>query len=325
MAHTKASSIKLHLAVDIDCLASKIITLANDPTIFMAARGIAQHMLLSANIEIGKALELFDKPGAVDLLWKLIKSQSDFMGPTPRSIGIDIVSECAASKIQSSLDVKHIKKATVEVDTVKIDRIKPHRKIDLAFSHPTSIWIRYYSDRDDIEINNTTILKVSEDVYEMYCSKNIQMLFNILTTLENEYNVDLIFCSELPAFSYNPLLFLSNYIKFMWCYALNRDIFNPTSYDDVRILSLYTTYGLMFLNTNNLSSMPSTTHGPMISCSGERPKVALGKFDPNKEYINEGSRAMQSLNKPSDFGTCSNFIEIITEIDLSNTNLSRIV
>lgn len=325
MAHTNQSNIKLSLAGDINCLASKIISIIKDDTVILAARGIAQYMLLCENIPLDEALALFEKPGADAIVWKLISCQSEFMGPTPRSVGIDIVSECAASKLQSSLDVKHVKKATVEIESIQIDRIKPHRKIDLAYSHPTLIWIRFYSVHPNIEIRNTSVFKVQENIYELYCSKNITELFNILALLEQNYNADLIFCSELPAFLYNPLLFLSNYIKFMWCYALNREIFDPTSYADIRIKLLYTTYGLMFLNTNNLSSMPSSTHGPLISCSGERPKVTLGKFDNSKVYINEGSRAMQSMNKSSDFGTYSNFIEVISEFNIDPICLNNII
>lgn len=321
---TNRSNIKLSLDTDINYLASKITSLVKDDTIILAARGIAQHLLLSEHKTLDEASKLFDKPGADKVIWKLIACQSEFMGPTPRSVGIDIVSECAASKLQSSLDVKHIKKQS-QIDTLQIDRIKPHRKIDLAYSHPTSIWIRFYSTCSNIEIRNTTLLEVTDNVYELYCSKNIPELFNTLLTLEREYDADLIFCSELPAFLYNPLLFYSNYIKFMWCYALNRNVFDPTTYDEIRTMTLYAIYGLMFLNTNNLSSMPSTTHGPLISCSGERPKVTLGKFDNSNIYINEGSRAMQSLNKPSDFGTYSNFIEVITEVSIECSFLSNIL
>lgn len=326
MDPTNRSDTKLSLAEDINCLSLKIITLLNDETTILAARGIAQYMLLCENIPLPDAIGLFEKPGAKDLLWKLIKHQSEFLGPTPRSVGIDLVSEMAASKLQSSLDVKHVKN-TSDLDNVQMDRIKPQRKIDLAYAHPTSIWIRFYSthDAESIMIPNTTLLTVTRNVYELYCSKNISEVFNILLKLERKYDADLIFCSEVPAFLYNPLLFLSNYVKFMWCYTMNRHIFDPTSYEDIRMVAMYTTYGLLFLNTNNLSNMPSSTHGPLIACSGERPKITLGKFDSSKTYINEGSRAMQSLNKASDFGTYSNFIEIIIEVSIDSLCLNNIV
>lgn len=314
--------------MDIDCLASKIISIVEDETIIISAKGIAQHMLLSEGIVLSEAIDLLNKPGADKIIWKLISCQSDFMGPTPRSIGIDIVSESTASKIQSSLDVKHIKKAQ-EVATastsIKVDRETPRIKTDLVYSHPSTIWIRFYSTRRNINIPNTALMEITNNVYELYCAKKTTTMFEILSILEKEYDSDLIFCSELPAFLHNPLLFYSNYIKFMWCYYRNRHVFDPTSFDDIRALTLFSTYGLMFLSTNNLSSMSSTTHGPMISCSGERPKVALGKFDTTKVYTNEGSRAMQSLNKPSDFGTQSNYVEIISEVEIDSSCLNRII
>jgi hypothetical protein len=208
----------------------------------------------------------------------------------------------------------------------KFDRIKPKFQLDLVYNHPVSIWIRFYTkvDRNHLEnicnvAPNVTLLPVNNSgvVYELYLIKNVNLAARLMNILEKEYDADLIFCSELPMFHYNSLLFLSNYIKFMWCYSLNRDIFDPILPHDVKALSIYSTYGLLFLNTNNLTNMPRETHNPFIACTGERPKMAISKFEKNKVYINEGSRALQTLNKPSDFGTKSNFIENIIEIDVS--------
>jgi len=325
MECTSQSNIKLHLVEDINCLESCIIKVMNDNTICLAARAIAQFLLLNKNISLEKAINLIEKPNADKIIWKLIKCQSDFMGPVPRSVGIDLVSEESASKIQQSLDVKHIKNQSVH--KFQIDRIRPITKIDLAYTHPTLIWVRFYTNNRNLPKNilNFNTLVVCEKVYEAYGPKNISNMHEFLRELESQYNADLIFCSELPSFLYNPLLFLSNYTKFMWCYALNRNIFDPHSYNDIRTMTVFMTYGLMFLKTNNLSSMPQNTHGPLISCSGERPKVALGKFNTGKIFINEGSRAMQSMNKASDFGTCSNFIEGIVHVDLKNCWIDSIV
>lgn len=497
----------------------------DDKTIVLAARGIAQHLLLSLNWSLARARQtlLYKKPKhkVRTVIAKLLKCQSDFMGPTPRAVGIDLVTEAAASKIQQSLDVKHVKQ-NLYAETVQVDRIKPHIKIDLLHTHPNRIWLRFYStnpifmlwlpttpqhivnnvretiasavarhqpsiativleavdntstkenrnndDDDDYYDNNvdiekfemdkklvcatvkrsaideltqiisrdivaktvelmrdaqdsinfeemqslannvaidaleqqmpnicnlyakiawfkcneqifsssssttatkneettmssssslcattkptvddidprhmlvaapfpyaTTTIRVCENVYEIYINdKNDGNCMRLLHDLpyigcgrnsaiddDAGFKFDLIFCSELTMFLYSPLLFLSNYIKFMWCYTANREIFDPKSFEDIRLLTSHTTYGLMFLNTNNLSSMPKTTHGPLIACSGERPKIALNKFDANTMYVNEGSRALQSVDKPSDFGTVSNFIEIISEIELT--------
>lgn len=524
MVSTNPLNTEQSLVEAIDYLALGIMQVMNDSSIVLAARGIAQHLLLTLEWPLRKALDTIQKRGAAEIIGKLLRCQSEFMGPTPRAIGIDLVTEAAASKIQQSLDVKHVKQQKLHAETVQVDRIKPHIKIDLLHTHPQRIWLRFYStnpifmlwlstssqaasivqqvitnavtrmqpqvtmlantaveklDLNSDDDNNTdsnrstiymaakratnteltrlvsktiiaaavsalpdcdsehlqalandiaesafnsttsiiesayraaettwfnctaclfntpihqqsvqhknkkdkeqqllhqqqkqqnlnnvdmdeytmvttapfpyatTTIRVRENVYEIYlndknesnCMRLMKSLHyiglgtsivnnnnnNISTTntttisrtnAADVYKFDLIFCSELAMFLYSPLLFMSNYIKFMWCYTANRDIFDPRSFDDLRLLTSHTTYGLMFLNTNNLSSMPKTTHGPLIACSGERPKIALNKFDPDVVYINEGSRALQSVDKASDFGTVSNFIEIVSEIEL---------
>lgn len=276
-------------------------------------------------------IQLFDRqPQAFNCLMKLINTQSKFMGPTPRTIGVDLVSELAASKIQQSLDVKHVKKGAVT--DCRLDRIIPQIKIDLAYNHPQAIWIRFYCDScstfnfQNINESPVSVLYVSTNVYELYCVKNINVMMQIILQLESNHGADIIFCSELPAFLYNPLLFLSNYIKFMWCNTLrDRNIFDPFSYDDIRLMCVYATYGLLYLNTNNLSNMPQHTHGPLVAYSGERPKIALSKFDNSRIYVNEGSRALQSLKRGSDFGTCSNFMEFISAVKLDYTKINDII
>lgn len=303
----------------------------NDETIELAARGIAQFMLFSKKMTLETAKNLITKNGSKNIILKLLNCQSEFLGPTPRTVGVDLVSEVAAAKIQKSLDVKHIKKQSVVHD--QLDRIRPQLKIDLAHSHPNSIWVRFYSTHENITDTSTTwtilqrfnILKVCDKVYEAYGTKDASDVFRLMTALEKDFDADLIFCSELALFLEKPLLFLSNYVKFMWCYTVNRHIFDPHTASDIRTLVVYMTYGLMFLNTNNLTNMPQSTHGPLTVCTGERPKNALSKFNKKTLYINEGSRALQIMNKASDFGTCSNYIEVISEVELDNSKLDIII
>lgn len=316
------------LVEDIKSLASTIMQVMQDETIELSARGIAQYMLLCEKLTLDRAQKLIRKPNARQKIQKLLDSQSDFMGPTPRAVGIDVVSENASKKIQQFLDVKHVKKHT-NVVYEQLDRIKPLIKIDLAYTHPNLIWVRFYSEHKNIEIKNTSqkynILPVCENVYEAYGKKDINDVFRMMNILEREYDADLIFCSELPAFLHNSLLFLSNYVKFTWCYSQNRNIFDPQSAKDIREMLFYCIYGMLFLNTNNLTSMPKTTHGPLIAFTGERPKIALSKFERGKVFVNEGSRAMQTVNQSSDFGTISNYIEFISEIELNTSFINKII
>lgn len=332
----------------------------NDETVKLFAKGVAQYLLLSLNMPLSEAVKLITCPGSLKCLNRLYNTRSELFGPVPRSIGVDLISFISAEKIQQSLDIKHVKKSTTTSTAStsvassassssssssltslngklskneqfeKYDRIKPVIKLDLTYNHPVSIWIRFYStvNRDRLEnicnvAPNVTLLPVNNSgvVYELYLLKNTNLATRLMILLEKEYDADIIFCSELSMFHYNSLLFLSNYIKFMWCYTFNRDIFDPNSARDTRTLSIYATYGLLFLETNNLTNMPLKTHNPFIACTGERPKMAISKFEKNKVYINEGSRALQTLNKPSDFGTKSNFIENIIEIDVDGFDM----
>jgi hypothetical protein len=325
---TKVFNLKQSLARDINCLASVIMVRMCDKTIALQAKGIAQYMLLCKKIPLSQAITLMRKKSAPALLAKLFRGQSEFLGPTPRSVGIDLISEISASKIQQSLDVKHIKKNDTVLE--QLDRIRPHIKNDILYTHPTRIWVRCYISNIDQQQLQTllpqyNVLRIAANLYEIYGPRSVADFSRLMVWLENSYEADLIFCSELIAFIYNPQLFLSNFVKFMWCYTLNRDVFNPTSYTDLRTMLVYMTQGLLFLNTNNLSNMPRNTHGPLIACTGERPRTALSKFQPNTVYINEGSRALQTFNKPSDFGTTSNFMEIIMKVNISPDVINNII
>lgn len=271
---------------------------------------------------------LLRKPNADKVFAKLLDSMSDFMGPTPRTVGVDLVSQVSSAKIQQSLDVKHVKRSNV--DSSDDNRIKPVTKIDLDYTHPTQIWIRFYTLVPTLGLS---VIQICPNVYELYIDKQsisggkanstaptqqyAGYIGNMLKILETDYGASLIFCSEIVLFMDNTLNFLSNYLKFMWCTSANRSIFDPISHEDHERLSTYYTYGLMFVNTNNLTYMTKKTHGPTIAITGERPKVALQKFDPNEKLINEGSRANQCIDKPSDFGTVSNFIEIVSRFKLN--------
>jgi len=90
-------------------------------------------------------------------------------------------------------------------------------------------------------------------------------------------------------------------------------------------LCIYLTYGLLFLNTSNLTNMSDETHNPLIAYTGERPKIAMTRFNTDKIYIAEGNRAFQTINKGSDFGTKSNYIEIISKVQINDSCIKNIV
>lgn len=225
-----------------------------------------------------------------------------------------------------------------------LDRIIPRFKLQLLYNNSEYCWLRFHVNTPDrrvpkmssmvwmqreftaISCNFTTVvLPVSGNVYEVYFRKLLrtkfekQLFCKILETLINHIDTSVgsvIFCSELKLFQYNIPLFLSNYVKFTYCYNMCSNIFDPTTYDEIRAMTMYMTYGLLFLKNSNMTNMPTETHGPLVAYTGERPKPAMGKFDHKTVYVNEGTRAMQSVDKCADLGAHSNFTEVILKVRL---------
>lgn len=311
----------------LDNVAEQIVrVMDNDTTMRPQARAIAFYMLRCERLPYELICQQLEKPGARRLLERLLDCESDFMSPVSRSLGLDIVAYISADKIQKSLDVKHLQLAD---GNVKIDRITPVIKQTLLYNNPSMVWIRFYTNRPmDVEYMPGNVVPVSEQVYELYTPKSKTIardVSRIITYLEEEWSANIVFCSELSLFLYNKLLFVSNYIKFMWCYVMNRDIFNPTTADDYRTLCIYMTYSMLFLKTSNLTNMPEETHNPLIAYTGERPKIAMSKFKTDRVYVVEGNRAMQTVNRGSDFGVKSHFMEIVSTVELDNSCLRNIV
>jgi len=162
--------------------------------------------------------------------------------------------------------------------------------------------------------------ELADNVYESYISKTNKRSDDIktialLAAYSDNLKYSLIFLSELQFVRYNVLLFISNFIKFMYCYATNQNVFNPRSYDNFKIVTIYMSECCLFLSSTNLSNMPGETHGPLIAYTAERPKILLSKLSQeNKIYVNEGVRAMQSINLASDIGIRSNMIEVSSKL-----------
>nr|AHW98279.1 P47 [Nilaparvata lugens endogenous nudivirus] len=229
------------------------------------------------------------------------------------------------------------------------DRIKPRFNLGLLYGNQDYLWVRYHArtefefprqyritfrknDKCKVFTFDVTRLSVCDRIYEVYVKKlpdkvQTRATSLIVSTLINKIDMygSVIFCSELKHFQYNTTLFLSNYVKFTYCYTTYSNIFDPISYDEIRAMSVYITYGLLFLKNSNMTNMPTETHGPLIAYTGEKPKPALSKFDSNTVYTNEGCRAMQSVDKTSDLGSTSNFIEVVLELSFDFENLSQLL
>lgn len=409
MARSVPSSIQSSLVADIDYLASCIMRACEDESVEPQARAVAQYILVCKEMPADECAALLARPGAKRPLDKLFDCESEFMGPTPRALGIDIVAYMTAGKIQQSLDVKHYRKNKLKAC---LDRITPNIKSNILYSNNDFMWVRVHCDRlseeecmrpfvihetrtfkrvEDVDkhfkthysgvrefsvyavskrsadrtnlatvrvkggrfspignltsadsknveyevvvTNEVKIFKVCDKVYEMYAFKTSTASNNIKSAyLLDRYGTgdtySLIFCSELKYFVDNPLLFISNYVKFSYCYSLNQDIFDPKLYEEIKAMTLYMCHCALFMSTGNLTNMPVDTHGPLIAYTGERPKVLLSKFrhgGKHAVYVNEGTRAMQAMNKCSDMGARSNYVEVVSKISLDPSILRDII
>lgn len=385
MARSALSATRSSLAEDIGYLASRMMRALDDVSVEPQARAIAQYMLLCKDMSRDECAALFDKPGAGRLLDKLLDCESEFMGPAPRAVGIDVVVFTTAHKIQQSLDVKQFRIGQTEAC---LGRVTPNVKNTILFSDKEFIWIRFHCSAlteeeclrpvdisetrtfktlDDVEkyfkshsggvrelcvdsggggaktrgnhevviTNRATVFKVCDNVYELYVVKtsaqsNALKLDYLLRRYGASDNYSLIFCSELKHFQDSPLLFISNYLKFTYCYSLNKDIFDPKQYCEIKAAVLYLTQCSLFMSTSNLTNMSCDTHGPLVAYTGERPKVMLSKFTGGDAtqtvtYNNEGTRAMQTMNKSSDLGARSNYVEVVSKIELAASGLDCIL
>lgn len=329
-----------------ELVAYKMVEVLNDFTWAVHAINYATYLIFTRRLPYKKIINQLDKQHAKDVLLRLFKNSSDFATLIPRAIGLDAVAELSADKIQRSLNVKHVRvkenkfdgDSSVDLsssqfnedftDPCFIDPIRPEIKPTILYNHPTTVWIRFHTTVPSPTIPYISIiqLKRSMNVYEVYIRKNknvsvtIRRMFHIL---EHEFNATIIFCSELAYFMYNPVLFMSNYIKFTWCNMNQQLIFDPITAEDMKTLNIYIYYGLLHAKTTNLTNMPKETHGGLIAHTAERPKNALNKFQDNEICNVEGSRALQTTNSGSDFGTQSNYIEVLAEVVMTDNALDN--
>lgn len=321
--------------MDIKCLTSVIIeqVLDGDNSLETHISGLAQWLLFTKKISLHECIQYTKLPKFKQYLLQLINTSSDFMRDgTPRNIGVLLMSTLNAGNMQQKLNVKHFEQIK-QVAFKNSIRIMPDIKTDILHTHPQYIWIRFYYSKNinelALDINNIAI--IDNNVYEYYYKKptklqlikNKSKVFKIIEYIDKVKGV-VIFCSELVYFQYNVHIFLSNYLKFHYCYKLNASIFDPVTYEETFIMSLYLTCGLLFLDTKNLSIMKESTHGPLCVFTGERPKTSISKMDEKKIYNNDGSRASMALGGMSDLGTRSNYSEIILKIELDTKVLDKL-
>lgn len=324
----------------IDKLTAKIIRIFDDDkTIEFQARGLAWYILCVKHISYATFCDKLDKnPNTKVYLTKLMDCQSEFSTVLPLSIGIDHISNLASGRMQKSLDAKHLRKNNETAELTQ-DAIIPDIKHNILYSHGDFVWIRFFA-RDDVFMSELQTLlpqcklsycRLSDDVYELYIRKSdwvvaklIAVVDSILEYLDRKKN-DIVFCSELILFKYNTQLFISNFVKFMFCYSQSKVVFELESSEDYITFNHYLLNCCLFLFTKNLANMNDETHSPLNNYTAERPSVLLNKNKDSKIHIVEGNRPLLSTDKQSDIGTTSTRIELVHSVALDDTKIDKII
>ena len=320
MENISQSLTRLRLDEDIDYLVSVLLKLVeNDVTLKFQLSCIAAWMLQcnpDMNVdEWDRLLTKTDK--ASGILWKLLKSASNFYSFEPAPLGIHLVSKLTSRTIQQSLDsVKHKPfssssknvSSNLTVNMIELPSPKPNfepiqPKISATFlyKNENQVWLRFLVNAkfSFTEIESELVQKIHPEhsantchlicltatLYEFYFpfTKRASIRHTTIDTLveciENNFNGHLIFISDLRYLYYSQSLFISNFISFYYCYhEPPQYIPNPKKYDEMEIFNNTLLQSLIFWMTDNLSIMPLETHGPLIAYSGERPSPALKKF-----------------------------------------------
>lgn len=332
--------LSLAMIESIDKLTAKIIDTFNaDKTIEFQARGLAWYVLCIKRIPYAAFCDKLDKnPNTKVYLTKLMDCQSEFSTIIPLSIGIDHISNLASGRMQKSLDVKHLRKNN-EITELTQDAIIPDIKPNILYSHGDFVWVRFFAD-DDVFMNELQLLlpqcklsycRLNDDVYELYIRKSDWVVAKLTTLVESileyldEKKNDIVFCSELILFKYNTQLFISNFVKFMFCYSQSKVVFELESPEDYITFNHYLLNCCLFLFTKNLANMSDETHSPLNNYTAERPSVLLNKNKESKIHIVEGNRPLLSTDKHSDIGTTSTRIELVHSVALDDTKIDKII
>lgn len=324
----------------IDRLSTKLIEIFDsDSTVEFHARGLAWYILCVKHIPYTLFCEKLDKnPNTKLYLTKLMNCQSEFSTIIPLSIGIDHISNLASGRMQKSLDVKHLRKNNETAELTQ-DAIIPDIKPNILYNHGDFVWIRFFAENDDFMSELQMLLphcrlsycRLNDDVYELYVRKSDSVVTKIMTVIETiiEYldtkKNDIVFCSELILFKYNTQLFISNFVKFMFCYSQSKVVFELDTSEDHLAFNHYLLNCCLFSFTKNLANMSDETHSPLNNYTAERPSVLLNKNKDPKIHIVEGNRPLLSTDKHSDIGTTTTRIELVHSVVLDVNKIDQII
>lgn len=325
-----------------EALTKILIDVLDDATLEFQAHGIAWYVLCVKHIPYETFVRQIrnHRDRVLTYLRKLIDCQSEFSTIMPLSIGIDHISSLASGKMQKSLDVKHLKSYNKKFSMREV--IIPDIKPNILYSHNDFMWIRFFANSPNLEELQELIpwlkisfVQINYEVYELYIRKNkyesdtpaneLNHIIDIVFEYLSKKKYDIIFCSELILFKFNTQLFISNFVKFMFCYSQSKDVFELDTPDDYIAFNHYLLNCCLFLYTKNLANMSEETHSPLNNYTAERPGVLLNKTKDSQIHVVEGNRPLLSTDKPSDIGTTSTRIEVVHIVELSSDVMDLII
>lgn len=265
------------------------------------SRILSTYLIKCAKLDYEEANAAICAPGAKEIIKNLIESESAFFSPDTIVIGVDMNCESMSSSIQSALDVKAV---TVGSLTNNADRVIPEIKQNIIYYHKSLVWVRVIIPHN-YDISNLqnlsfhpSVVALSDDVFELYVSKSSRYCNPIYMIKElDRLGFEVIFCSENPIFRNNPQLFISNHVKFMFCYEQSSIKFSILTPKDVVKVNLHMMYSLLFLQTKNLTILPKP-FSQFSKMSAERPKSQID----STPFTLAGPRDGIFLDRPSFHG-----------------------
>lgn len=329
-------------ASQIEILSEKIQEILRDFSISVYSLCFAHYLIFEEKFSLEKCFELIKKKKFPEHFYQLLDSKSEMFGFIPRSVGITNVELSLRESLQSSLNVKQMKFLSNN-SQVSSKIITPEISEDMLYSHKEYIWIRFYDENvlNFNEFEDVDVYKIGKNLYELYFLKTNGKISRIICndnckeTISNSRNSFLItclidfidknggkveFCSELNNFFYNKLLFISNFLKFMFDYKTNSTLFDIKNYKHSQLTNSLIFNALSFFENQNCSITSDETHGPLIKYTGDNPINELKKCKLNHFYKNVGSRANISIDVPDNLGIHTSYIEMSGEYNIKNNN-----
>lgn len=326
-SHTKLEPFKYYTTLlerdwKIKYLTLRMMEVMGDQSMVHLCRILSTYLIKYAKLSCDDAVACIEAPGGKEIIYQFFESESSYFSPDTIVIGVDLNCAYMANSIQKALDVKAI---GVGVVISNRKRVIPEITQNIVYSHKDLIWIRIIVplDFDCGKLNKLSfspdVVIIDENIYELYVEKHKKLYhpFDMINELDR-LGLEVVFCSEGSEFREYPQLFISNYIKFMFCYELSRNIFSIESVRDLFNVNLYILYSLLFLKTKNFTVLPDT-FSQFAKMVAERPKSQIS----TNHFLLTGPKDGIFLDKPSFHGGRGLNTTLSAEIMLNFNDLHK--